>query len=256
MLGFGKKNVYTAGDKYTIKEVATPQHPDVLEKTVKPGFIADTPVTGVPLSDRFYLRPLQTPIWDSEIYNPEKPVLKLNFFERPVGQPMQCVDAEKTLNDTCLVQPRALVFPKEFSILGFKVLLERGISKEDEAAIINTGVFRFRFSDRDPYPEIPLEMLARTIGPLDGPYERDVVEKINALMKDETIDWSKIAPVRDALKEVLRYDIYHRFNLGRSAIRIKSDEVFSASIDWNKPPVVSKPVRIQVVLVGLFWKGL
>ncbi len=49
---------------------------------------------------------------------------------------------------------------------------------------------------------------------------------------------------------------YYPFNLGRSALKIKPGEAFMARLSWQKPPYVSKPVRIVTEIIGLLWQPL
>lgn len=215
---------------------------------------------------RAYLRPLQTPIWDVEIYSPEFPAARLEFLKRPQGSAMQCVADIKTARDTPLRKSQVLVYPHEFSVLGFKVHFERGIPKEDEAALINGGVFHFGFEDRPDCADIPLEAFPDRSGIgalLDGPQ----IAELAKLLDDPHIRWN--ANLDAAFREALKSEPYWKFNIGKSALKIKPPKSpqpdnegqrfgdrMRCWIDWNVAPKVSKPTRVMVLVIGLWWKEL
>jgi hypothetical protein len=234
---------------------------ETVEQGIREGssFCGEPVPEAVPLlpKDNVFLRPLQTPIWDTEVYNPMVPVRKLPFFDRPIGQPMTCYDAGvKTALDTCLAERGKLSDPLQFSLCGFRVCLERGVSEENASALINGGVFRFALGGRE-LAAIPMEIIPQvTTRPRDAETLADHYAALVQLMSNPEISWAYLTPLVECARSLIEAHPYHRFTIGRSALKLDSREAFSASIVWNEPPVVSRPVRIMVVLVGLYWKPL
>ena len=110
----------------------------------------------VPL-DRVYLRPLQGGIYDTEIYDPAYPAQEITFFGVPIGCFYRMAGyGKKTAQDTNMWQSWALTYPIELSLSAFHFYVEAGASEEDQAQIINGGLFEFAFSGKEPYLQFPL----------------------------------------------------------------------------------------------------
>ena len=239
--------------------------------------------------DRAYLRPLQTPLWDVEVYDPACKMNKVAFFYREVGELMLMANEAdaiavhrgqparvKTEQDTCLHQSGMLDYPIEFSVLGFKFFIEPGASAEDVNKIITGGVLRFGFSGAREYLEIPLEALqypmhglppeklasdferARQIlaDPKFCDNEADAERTDNERTNRQQESTLRFEGAMEFARQFLGMEPYHRFNIGRTALRIKPGEKFHMSLVWNQPPETSRPLRLTVMIVGLMWKPL
>ncbi len=231
------------------------------------------PVAMNPGYDRAYLRPLQQPIFDTEWFVPQKRIKELVFFKNPCyGSKYHFLDEEKTQHDTNLNQSAMLDHPREFSILGFNVIFDAKTEQKDRDALLSNGAqFVFHFSGSRPYLNVPLENVVAkprsqhsaahvvanywTKEELNKPSSNlrtpaDQCEKKSSEPKDDLISHAV-----QLLEKSIGSDFY-KFNLGKSALKIKSGEAFYATLSWKKTPYVSKPVKIIVELIGLTWMPL
>ena len=234
--------------------------------------------------DQCYLLPMQTPLWDTEIYDPACKLNKMTFFVRPRGKPMlMATDAEiaaafrgeggKTEHDTCLTEPGILGYPNDFSILGFKFFVEPGSSHEDVAAITKGGLLKFGCSGRKEYLEIPLEALQYPMPSLPPEKLASDYERIKEILADPMFAGTKRATdpgdggrldklsefeegAYNLARRLLGMEPCHRFNMGRSALKIKPGESFGMSLSWAEPPQTSRRLRLTAMIVGLWWKPL
>ena len=183
--------------------------------------------------DRAYLRPLQEPLYDSEIIpcgtdTTTNSAFSLVFYQRPYSQNTQYPSASpvsKTEAETNINQSSMLDYPREFSILGFTVSLDSTIGLQFQGALLRRAFFQFIFSGRRPYLQIPLDRLPAGIG-LEGAVGLGNVT-------DSTYGEGVITCFKQGLGHIANY---YKFNLGRSALKIKPGEAFNAKITWPVGP--------------------
>ena len=65
------------------------------------------------------LRPLQQPLYDTEVIPSSSVPIEIIFFQRQLGQSMAYAVVTKTEAETNLQQPGQLADPLEFSLFGF-----------------------------------------------------------------------------------------------------------------------------------------
>ncbi len=222
-----------------------PAPPDVQEQYP---FALKTPL------DRAYLRPLQQPLFDSEYFVPQKGIKDLAFFCNPINKPYGHSDEVKTKHDTNLWQSKLLDYPIEFSILGFNAIIDSKTSQKDRDALLSNGaLFEFKFSGNRPYLSVPFDHVCSR-RPSGKSFSQIIAEE--SLKEDAgKEDKEKETQIDQVIKYFDKYrgSDYHKFNLGKSALKIKPGEEFSCSISWKKTPLVSKPVLIIAELIGLRW---
>jgi hypothetical protein len=243
--------------------------------------------------DRAYLRPLQQPLVDSEWYVPTKGIKELVFFCNPINDKFHHLDEQKTKHDTNLISKHMLSYPLEHSILGFRASLDPKTSQADRDALLSHGALvEFRFSGNRNYLQVPFSdicaarkdaqssgqilsnhELVETTRHLDhtdpalqpSEQERRARElrfgPVKAQMSGHAMDGvehtnQKLVEMAIQLLDKTCGKNYYPFNLGRSALKIKPDEAFSMTLSWKKTPLVSRPVRITMEIVGLLWQPL
>lgn len=228
---------------------------------------AQYPMNSHNVLDRAYLRPLQQPLFDTEIFVPGKFTKDLSFFCRPVDQNYQEVEEQKTIHDTCLNQSKMLDYPLEFSILGFNVIIDSKATPDDRNALLSGGLFQFQIGGRN-YLKVPLEnVCARQTSEVS----------ISKLIAECMLETKGVRITEDERKEHLKHVAFggvkvstpktdkensdsveclrsfYKFNLGKCALKLKAGEEFNCILSWKKSPFVSKPVKIITELIGLKW---
>lgn len=209
--------------------------------------------------DRAYLRPLQEPLVDTEELNFSSPATSITYFQRPISQNTAVGNIAKTEAETNLNQSSMLDYPKEFSILGFNIVMDYTIGLESQSLIYRRAWFQFTFSGRRPYLQIPLHRIPQ------GQYLNGAVAmgSISATTNNAAI----ITQFANGMGHVANY---YRFNLGRAALKIKPGEAFNGKI--NFPTTLSLPTTLNnnygktasgpaswfvaLFLVGLSWMPL
>ncbi len=231
---------------------------------------------GIPL-DCATMLPLQQPLFDSEWFIPGKGIKDLPFFKNPIGYEgahwsnggkFEHLDEIKTKHDTNLNQPSVLDYPIEFSILGFNAFVDSKTSDRDRDALLSSGaLFTFLFSGNRPCLSIPFEHILKKSHQKESVCHAlaDYWTKIESAKPESNIthprkDESKEREPKDdlidhavKLLEKCVGDQFYKFNLGKSALKIKPGEAFRAALSWKKTPLLSKPVKIYVEIVGLRW---
>lgn len=171
--------------------------------------------------DRAYLRPLQQPLYDTEIFDYSAPPSQITFFQRPISQSTQSLSQTKYNSETNMNQSAMLDYPREFSILGFTISFDSTIGLKLQANILRRAWYTFTFSGNRPYLTIGLDRIPAGMG-LEG-----------AVAMSGTTSTSdsgnNITCFKNGLGHVANY---YKFNLGRSALKIKPGEAFNGSINW------------------------
>ena len=171
--------------------------------------------------DRAYLRPLQQPLYDTEIFDYTSPPNQITFFQRPISQSTQSLNQTKYTSETNLNQSAMLDYPREFSILGFTISFDSIIGLKLQANILRRAWYTFTFSGNRPYLQIPIDRIPAGMG-LEG-----------AVAMNGSSTTSDSGPNITCFKNGLGHVAnYYKFNLGRSALKIKPGEAFNGSINW------------------------
>lgn len=166
--------------------------------------------------DRAYLRPLQEPLYDTETLAVSSSAASLTFFQRPIGQSdASGLVSSKDFSETNINQSSMLDYPREFSILGFNIVLDSTIGLSQIAIMFRRAYFQFVFSGRRPYLTVPLHRLPQGVGIEGG---------ISQTQTTATMAFGKWGMGHVAN--------YYKFNLGRAALKIKPGEAFNAKITW------------------------
>lgn len=204
--------------------------------------MAGAPGTGVPNPyplaintplDRAYLRPLQEPLYDTETFKFSSPPSSLTYFQRPISQTDASGLITKTEAETNINQSSMLDYPREFSILGFNVAIDSTIGLRAIAEIYRRCAFNFVFSGRRPYLTVPFNRLPAGQG-LEGAVAA-------ASSYDSGTNTSGVvSSFKNGMGHIANY---YKFNLGRSALKIKPGEAFNAKLGW--------PVAVPTGKVGV-----
>ncbi len=181
-----------------------------------------------------YLRPLQQPVYDTEAY-PYTPgnVLQITWFTRPNASTTQFCNQSKFLSETNLNQSAMLDYPREFSILGFTYSLDSTIGLKAQGNILRRAWFEFTFSGNRPYLQIGADRLPAGIG-LEGACAASAVTSTDSN--------GIITCFKSGLGHMANY---YKFNLGRSALKIKPGEAFKGTMNW--PVAVGTGVGVSTV---------
>jgi hypothetical protein len=159
--------------------------------------------------DRAYLRPLQEPLYDTEVLDFTSPAQQLTYFQRPISQSTAALAITKTPAETNLNQSSMLDYPREFSILGFNIEFDSTIGIKSVAAAYRRAFFLFTFSGRRPYLQIPFMRIPQGMG-LEG--------AIASTVAAGATDSGKTGFAKNGMGHIANY---YRFNLGRSALKMK-----------------------------------
>lgn len=170
--------------------------------------------------DRAYLRPLQEPLYDTECIDYSSPPTSLTFFQRPVSQSTAALNVTKTDAETNLNQSSMLDYPREFSILGFTISIDSTIGLKYLGNIYRRASFVFTFSGNRPYLQIPLERIPAGQG-LEGALSSTIAASTNEL--------GVVSCFKNGMGHIANY---YKFNLGRSALKIKPGEAFNGRINF------------------------
>ncbi len=264
---------------FTLKEIIVSEHDGVWDRMFRPNVkkeiveekakekqLPEASVPEIPRyrGDRAFLRPLQAPIFDTEMY-PSEGVEKLDFCRTASGYMFSHRPYIKLINDTSMNISCMLEYPLEFSILGFSVSIDSRISPQDRAELIECGLFSFLFGDR-PYLQIPLKLMPIMMETAvkeyrEFEYEIAEIEKIVSQMKASSDLTARIQGSRrigEIATDIIGANVsrtpgVHRFNLERTAFKIRHGEQFSARIDFNGAPKISRDARIVAAIHGLKW---
>lgn len=170
--------------------------------------------------DRAYLRPLQVPLYDSEIFDFSSAPTQLTFFQRPISQSTS-TGTQKFPSETNMNQSAMLDYPREFSILGFTVSIDSTIGLLAQATIYRRQYFVFTFSGNRPYLQVRTDRIPAGMG-LEGAV---AMGNITA----SSLGGGLVSCFKNGLGHVANY---YKFNLGRSALKIKPGEAFNATANW------------------------
>jgi hypothetical protein len=190
-----------------------------------------------------YLRPLRQPLYDTEIMPTTNTPAELAFFQRPQSQNTAYGSVNKSAAETNLTQAAQLPTPNQFSLFGFLIQLNAGVSLANFVQIYETCVFEFSFTGSRTYLQIPLAQIPQGLGPTGfsalygqvSPTERTVIT-------------NGVPHVRNV----------YQFNLGKYALMIRSNETFGTKLRWpnGAPTIATSNVRIQSYLVGIYYQAI
>ena len=200
------------------------------------GFSANWPYAqSMPLPSAI-LRPLQQPLYDTEILPAAGTPSELIFFQRQLGQTTTYGGITKTVAETNLQQPGQLANPLEFSLFAFNFEIEPGTTAVDYIAIFKTSAYTFTYTGNRIYLQLPLSRIPQGVGP-DG--------------------FTGVAATTFVHNGVGHISNQYKFTIGRSALRIRPTESFQAKISYpNGAPVISANTRLRVFINGLQWTPL
>jgi len=95
------------------------------------------------------LRPLQQPLYDTEIIPAAATPNELIFFQRQLGQTTAFTGLVKTEAETNLQQPGQLANPLEFSLFGFLFEVAPAVVLADFNAIYQASAFIFTYTKKN-----------------------------------------------------------------------------------------------------------
>jgi hypothetical protein len=185
------------------------------------------------------LRPLQQPIYDTEIIPASGTPIEIVFFQRQLGQTTAFGGTTKTEAETNIQQPGQLANPLEFSLFGFLFEVMPGTALADFVNIMTASAFIFTYTGNRVYLSIPLSRIPQGIGP-------------EGFASTGSSGTSLV--VKNGVGHVSNY---YKFTIGRSALRIRPTESFQAKCRWpNGAPTISANTRVRVLITGLQWTPL
>jgi hypothetical protein len=196
------------------------------------------------------LRPLQQPIYDTEILPAVTPPTEVIFFQRQLGQTTTAGALTKTAAETNLQQPGQLANPIEFSLFGFFFEVQPDIIISDFVDVYKQSVFTYSYTGNRVYLQIPLTRIPQGVAP-EG-------------------FGSAFGAIHNGVGHISNM---YKFTIGRSALRIRPTESFQAKVSWpSGPPGSVAPaltgslsvgttvgflgIRLRTILGGLTWTAL
>jgi hypothetical protein len=197
------------------------------------------------------LRPLQQPLYDTEIIPAAGTPNELRFFQRQLGQTTAFGGVQKSVAETNVQQPGQLANPLEFSLFGFVfevsptgANLAVGVTLADWFNIYTTGAFTFLYTGNRIYLQIPLTRIPTGVAP-EGfasaatTAMATTIERVN---------------IHNGVGHVSNF---YKFTIGRSALRIRPTESFQVQLLWpNAAPTILVNTRLRVLIQGLSWTPL
>jgi hypothetical protein len=194
------------------------------------------------------LRPLQQPLYDTELTTAAGTPNMIQFFQRQLGQTTAAGALVKTLAETNLSQPGQLANPLEFSLFGFTLAtapVPGGVfvTQADFADIYSASVFTFLYTGNRVYLQIPLNRIPQGVKP----------EGFSAM--DNMGAPAERTQIGNGVGHISNF---YKFTIGRSALRIRPTESFQVRLDWPTaaPTILAAGIRLQVHLLGLQWTPL
>jgi hypothetical protein len=186
------------------------------------------------------LRPLQQPLYDTEILPAAGTPNELQFFVRPAGQNTAFGALVKTEAETNLQQSSTLAQPLEFSVFGFQIEVMVGTALADFVAIYTGSAFSFLYTGNRVYLRIPTSRIPAGLGG-EG-------------FAATTVGATTLSVVKNGVGHVSNF---YKFTIGRSALRMRPQEAFSCTLRWpTAAPVIAANTRITTYILGLLWTAL
>lgn len=213
-----------------------------------------------------FLRPHRQPIYDSEYV--DGAINRIDFFVTTAGQPFASSIASrrtKTKGDSYPLEEaevrgkKALVLPipHEFSLLGFTLLIDPTASDDDRNQVIKDGFFSFDSCTGRPFMESALAIIPDVRMEVKQFFE--VQAELYLALKAELKSMGRELTEEEEKKWEDKFSAVWprlRCDIARAALKFKSGEALSAFIEWPVPPRVSKPVKLTLMLSGLYWKAI
>jgi len=187
------------------------------------------------------LRPLQQPLYDTELITAVGTAAQIIFFQRQLGQSFAAAAAVvKTTAETNLAQPGQLANPLEFSLFGFLFEVQPEITLADFNAVYSTSVFSFFYTGQRLYLQVPTTRIPQGVAP-EG-------------FASTTVAATTLTMVHNGVGHISNY---YKFTIGRSALRIRPTENFQVLLDWPAGAVtIVNDTRLRVFIQGLQWTPL
>lgn len=191
------------------------------------------------------LRPLQQPLYDTEILTAVGTAAQVIFFQRQLGQSFAGAPAVvKTTAETNLAQPGQLANPLEFSVFGFLFEVEPGIVLADFNAVYTTSTFSFFYTGNRLYLEIPTTRIPQGVAP----------EGFSAVSTTVAATTINSTMVHNGVGHISNY---YKFTIGRSALRIRPTENFQILLNFPAgATTLTTDTRLRVFILGLQWTPL
>ncbi|NDQ57329.1 MAG: hypothetical protein GZ088_09690 [Acidipila sp.] len=189
------------------------------------------------------LRPLQQPLYDTEVIPAAGTPIELVFFQRQLGQTTAFGGITKTEAETNIQQPGQLANPLEFSLFGFLFEVAPAMSLADFQQVYTASAFIFTYTGNRVYLSIPTTRIPQGVS----------AEGFAAT----TVAATTLAVVHNGVGHISNF---YKFTIGRSALRIRPTESFQARIRWpNGAPTIAGTAfttRLRVYITGLQWTPL
>jgi hypothetical protein len=191
------------------------------------------------------LRPLQQPLYDTELLTAVGTAGQIIFFQRQLGQAFAGAPAVvKTTADTNLAQAGQLANPLEFSVFGYTFEVEPGIALADFNAVYTTSTFSFFYTGNRLYLQIPTTRIPQGVSP----------EGFSAVSTTVAATTINSTTVHNGTGHISNY---YKFTIGKSALRIRPTENFNVLLDFPAGAVViTADTRLRVFIQGLQWTPL
>lgn len=171
--------------------------------------------------DRAFLRPLQEPLYDAELMDWTTPTTQIAWYQRSINNTTASLGIQKTAAETNINQSSMLDYPREFSILGMNIAVDPIIGLAGISALYRRAYYQFIFSGTRQYLQCPFDRMPQGQG-LEGVVSSNVAASSSA-------NSGFMSEFKNGIGHVANY---YRFNLGRSALKIKPGEAFNAKLTW------------------------
>ncbi len=198
------------------------------------------------------MRPLQQPLYDTEIIPSAGTPNELRFFQRQLGQTTAFGGVQKSAAETNVQQPGQLANPLEYSLFGFLFEVNPGTAASDAAGvslvdfnnIYTTSVLTFLYTGNRIYLQVPTTRIPEGVAP-------EGFAAAATTVAATTIDRTNVH------QGVGHVSNFYKFTIGRSALRIRPTESFQMRLEWpNGAPTIVENTRLRTYIIGLQWTPL
>ncbi len=170
--------------------------------------------------DRAFLRPLQEPLYDAELMDWTTPTTQIAWYQRSINNTTANLGIQKTAAETNINQSSMLDYPREFSILGMNIAVDPCIGLNGISNLYRRAYYQFIFSGTRQYLQCPFDRMPQGQG-LEG--------TLSTTVGANSVNGGFMSEFKNGIGHVANY---YRFNLGRSALKIKPGEAFNAKLTW------------------------
>ena len=209
---------------------------------------------GLPV-EQTKVRPFQQPLYDHEIYDQERTmwlrdIWRMWFFKNCIGDKFSMHDDVKTRVDTNW----------EGGVLNYTAILINvvvvGALNEAEREEFRNGIVEFKVGNTVAL-ETPIHQLRCFIN------EDVAKDRLNEFLNYEALKEFTSIPNEETRSKIIKGYIERQKRLAEGGVKIsvgkngwKLNDGFSLCLVFNRPPAISRPIRIGAMIHGFVFKEI